>query len=151
MPQENNDDIDTDYFVLEGGVQIAGITAKLGYELLGSDNGTTAFATPLATLHKFNGWSDQFLATPDAGLEDLHVTVSGKAGGGKWLAVYHDFSSDVTRFGADDLGEEINLQYTRSFGKNYYSGIKFAAYSAGDATFGKVDTDKVWLWAGAKF
>ena len=26
------------------------------------------------------------------------------------------------------------------------AGIKLAAYSAGDATAGKVDTNKVWLW-----
>ena len=66
--QEINDAFDTDYMLLEGGIVFNGITIKLGYEVLGSDDGQRGFATPLATLHKFNGWSDQFLGTPDQGL-----------------------------------------------------------------------------------
>ena len=51
----------------------------------------------------------------------------------------------------DDLGTEINAVYAKKFAKKYSAGIKYAAYSAGDSTAGKVDTDKVWLWVGAKF
>lgn len=142
---------DTDYIKLEGGVVYAGLTTKLGMEILGSDGGQTGFATPLATLHKFNGWSDQFLATPNAGLEDLYFSVAGALAGGQWLAVYHDFSADVALEGNRDLGDEINLQYTRGINKHFSAGIKFSAYSAGNSVFGKVDTDKLWLWAGAKF
>lgn len=142
---------DTDYIKLEGGVVNAGLTAKLGMEILGSDDGQTGFATPLATLHKFNGWSDQFLATPNAGLEDVYFKLAGSLAGGKWLAAYHDFSSDVALQGNSDLGDEINLQYTRGINKYFSAGIKYSTYSAGDTVFGKVDTDKLWLWAGAKF
>ena len=142
---------DTDYIKLEGGVVYAGLTTKLGMEILGSDGGQTGFATPLATLHKFNGWSDQFLATPNAGLEDLYFSVAGALAGGQWLAVYHDFSADVALEGNRDLGDELNLQYTRGINKYFSAGIKFSAYSAGNSVFGKVDTDKLWLWAGAKF
>lgn len=149
--QDANDTFDTDYIFLEGGAVISGITAKLGYELLGSDDGQKGFATPLATLHKFNGWSDQFLGTPDAGLEDIYVSVAGKFAGGKWLAAIHKFSADDSVGGADDLGDEINLLYTRKITDNVSGGAKFAAYSAGDAVFRKVDTDKFWLWASLKF
>jgi hypothetical protein len=149
--QDNNDQFDTDYLFVEGGIGISGITAKLGYEILGSDNGQKGFATPLATLHKFNGWADTFLATPNAGLEDLNISVSGKLLGGKWLASYHDYSADVAMSGADDLGDEMNLSYVRKFGKSISAGVKLANYSAGNAVFSKVDTDKFWLWAGAKF
>lgn len=149
--QDNNDQFDTDYVFVEGGVSFSGITAKLGYEILGSDNGQKGFATPLATLHKFNGWADTFLATPNAGLEDLNLSVSGKLLGGKWLASYHDYSADVAMSGADDLGDEVNLSYARKFGKSISGGVKLANYSAGNAVFSKVDTDKFWLWAGAKF
>jgi hypothetical protein len=31
------------------------------------------FTTPLATLHKFQGWADKFLTTPVNGLADLYV------------------------------------------------------------------------------
>ncbi|RBP53453.1 alginate export family protein [Arenicella xantha] len=149
--QETNNVFDTDYLLLEGGAVWSGITAKLGYEVLSSDDGANGFATPLATLHKFNGWSDQFLVTPNQGLEDVVLSVAGQFAGGKWLAAYHDYSSDLPLNGVSDLGDEVNVQYTRGINKHFSAGIKFSAYSAGDAAFGKVDTDKLWVWAGAKF
>ena len=149
--QESNDSFDSEYIFLEGGASFSGITAKLGYELLGSDDGQFGFSTPLATLHKFNGWADVFLATPDAGLEDIYLSLGGKVAGGSWKAVYHSFSSDDSLSGFDDLGDELNLQYTRKITDRVSGGIKLANYSAGDAVFNKVDTDKFWLWASAKF
>ena len=153
--QEINDSFDTDYLFAEGAYTFAevagGLTVKLGYEVLGSDSGQRGFATPLATLHKFNGWSDQFLGTPNQGLEDFYLSVGSKFLGGKWTAVYHDFSSDETLDGASDLGDEINLVYTRAFGDGFSGGIKYADYSAGESVFGKVDTQKAWLWGAYKF
>ena len=150
--QEANDVIDTDYLWLEGGYSFSGITAKIGYEELGSDDGAGGFSTPLATLHKFNGWTDQFLATPAEGLTDFYVSATGKVAGGTWLIAYHDFASDEDAVGGfDDLGDEINLQYVRPIGKNYAAAAKYGSYSAGDEAFGKVDTDRLWLWLNAKF
>ena len=144
-------DFDTDYTLAEAGIGVSGITVKLGYEVLGSDDGNKGFATPLATLHKFNGWADQFLGTPNQGLEDMYLSVGGKLAGGAWLIAYHDFSADESSATVDDLGSEIDLLYKRKFAKYYNAGIKYAAYSAGDAGAGKVDTDKLWLWVGASF
>jgi len=149
--QENGADLETEYLQLEVGVSHAGITGKLAYEVLGTDDGQVGFATPLATLHKFNGWSDRFINTPSAGLQNLSFTLGGKFKGGKWLAVYHDFSSDDSVDGLDDLGSEINLQYTRPFTKSISGGVKFADYSAGDQVFNQVDTQIAWLWASYKF
>jgi hypothetical protein len=136
---------------VEGGVGFKGITGKLGYEVLGSDNGNYGFLTPLATLHAFNGWADQFLLTPDEGLQDLYIAVGGKLVGGKWLIVYHDFSADKPSPTVDDLGSEIDLRYVYPFKKRYKVGIKYAAYSAGDVGAGKVNTDKLWVWMTASF
>ena len=144
-------DFDTDYMLAELGYVFNGITVKGGYELLGSDDGKKGFATPLATLHKFNGWADTFLATPDQGLADTYITVAGKAFGGKWSATYHDFGTDEDSNAIDDFGSEIDIAYTRKLYKNLSGGIKFAAYSEGDKDAGKVDTDKLWVWVGAKF
>ena len=141
-------DFDADYIFAEFGVNFSKLSAKLGYEVLGSDDGAYAFSTPLATLHKFNGWSDQFLNTPTSGLVDVIFTLSGKAAGGSWLAAYHDFSADDTSSGADDLGSEINLQYTTSFAEHYKAAIKYANYSGEN---GKVDANKVWLWVSTSF
>lgn len=142
---------DTKYYLAEGGVVVAGVTAKVGYEVLGSDDGMSGFATPLATLHKFNGWSDQFLATPAQGLKDLYVSLGGKAFGGKWTVAYHDFKADEDTPTIDDLGKELNVAYSKKFGKHYSLGIKYADYNAGDVAAGKFDTEKLWIWAGLTF
>lgn len=141
-------DFDVDYLNLEAGAVFSGITAKVGYEVLGSDDGAFGFATPLATLHKFNGWSDQFLGTPSQGLVDTSFTIAGKVLGGGWTAVYHKFNADDASNTVDDLGSELNLSYVKKYAKYYTAGVKYAAYSAGDI---KVDTDKIWLWLSAKF
>lgn len=146
-----NTEFDANYMLLEAGVVVSGITAKVGYESLGSDNAQYGFSTPLATLHKFQGWTDQFLATPNTGVEDIYLSLAGKAWDGKWTVAYHDFSADDATATVDDLGNELGMVFTKGFGKYYSAGIKYATYSAGDSAAGKVDTDKFWLWLGAKF
>ncbi|WP_371833643.1 alginate export family protein [Shewanella sp. H8] len=141
----------TDYMLGEVGVGFSGLTVKLGYELLGSDDGEYGFSTPLATLHAFNGWADQFLATPKQGLVDTYVSIGGSVVGGKWALVYHDFEADESSATVNDLGDEIDAVFSLPIDKHYTVGVKYASYSAGDAGAGKVDADKVWLWANAKF
>mgnify|MGYP006081174821 CR=1 FL=1 len=144
-------EFDADYLNIEAGLALGKVKLKVGLESLGSDNGQHGFATPLATLHKFNGWSDQFLNTPKVGLDDLYLSASTKLLGGSVVLALHDFSANDNSPTVEDLGSEINLQYTTKFAKYFNGGVKFAAYSAGDDGAGKVDTDKVWLWIGARF
>ena len=139
---------DTTYMKLEIGAKVSGITVKLGREILGSDDGSAAFQTPYATKHKFNGWADQFLTTPNEGLEDIYLSVAGKVSGVKLVAAWHDYSADDASATVDELGSEINLLAARKFGKHYNAGIKYAQYSADDS---KVDTDKLWVWGGLSF
>jgi hypothetical protein len=143
---------DTNYLFGELGLTFSGtlngLTAKVGYEVLGSDNGEFGFATPLATLHKFNGWSDQFLGTPPQGLQDTIFTLTGPIAGGKWLVAYHNFEADQASNSVDDLGSEINLQYTTKIFKHYTLGLKYADYSGAGA---RVDADKLWVWLSTKF
>jgi len=139
---------EADYLHLNLGVTVAGVTAKVAYEALGSDDGAFGFSTPLATLHKFNGWSDQFLATPSVGLVDTNFTLSGTLAGGKWLVRYHDFQADVASETVDELGTEINFHYSRKVAKNYTLAMTYASYAADDF---KVDTDKLWVWLNTKF
>ncbi|QIR13851.1 alginate export family protein [Shewanella aestuarii] len=142
---------DADYLGLELGVGFSGFVAKVGYENLGSDDSMYGFSTPLATLHKFNGWTDQFLATPKEGLQDIYASIGGKVVGGNWLVAYHKFDADQASATVDDLGSEVDVQFTFPIKTNYTLGVKYAAYSQGNNTSGKVDTDKVWLWGSASF
>ncbi|GHB70300.1 hypothetical protein GCM10008107_19570 [Psychrosphaera saromensis] len=141
---------DTSYMLGEVGTKFGGVSVKAGYESLGSDDGAVGFATPLATLHKFNGWSDQFLGTPGVGLNDLYATVAGKAGGGKWSATFHSYAADEASATVDDLGTELNVIYTTKIA-DFPVGVKYAMYTAGDQDAGKVDTDKLWIWTGYTF
>ncbi len=136
--------IDANYLLGELGAVVNGVTAKLSYEVLGGD-GVYGFSTPLATKHAFNGWSDQFLATPADGLVDAYVTVSGKVAGTKLMAVYHDFSSDN---GNIDYGTELDLLLAKKISKTYSVLLKYAQYSADTM---KVDADKLWLQGQLKF
>ncbi|MBL4870428.1 MAG: hypothetical protein JKX72_05690 [Robiginitomaculum sp.] len=138
------------YYHLAAGLSANGLTGKLGYEVLGSDNGVASFQTPLATLHKFNGWADKFLTTPAGGLEDFYGSLSYKVGGDslmkglKFDAVYHDFSADS----GGDYGREIDLQVSKKIGKHYYAGLKFADYNASGFS---TDIQKIWFTVGAGF
>lgn len=145
----NPADYSADYLNLELGGSLNGFGLTAGFEKLGSDGGVQAFQTPLATLHKFNGYADLFLVTPAAGLQDIYVTASKGFNvpalpGLKASVTYHQFDSDI---GSIDYGNEINAALSFKVGK---VGIlaKYANYSA--AGFG-VDTQKFWLQAGISF
>jgi len=136
-------DVDTDYELLEGGLNFAKVGLGLGYEVLGSD-GTVGFATPLATLHAFQGWADKFLATPAAGIEDSYARLSfpfGKRGrftSVAAVAVFHDYDAD---FGSAHFGEELDLQLVARTERMTLTA-KYADYRA-DELF--TDTEKMWL------
>lgn len=142
---------DASYMNVKVGLTVGGIMAKVNYEALSGVDaaGTTAFSTPLATKHKFNGWADKFLGTPAAGLNDMNVMVGYKAKGfGVAKAVYHTFNSNV---GSTNYGSELDLLYkTKISSFNNVTGmVKAAMFTEGDAGLG--DTTKVWLMADYKF
>jgi hypothetical protein len=140
------------YIFAEGGVKFSGVSLLAGYENLGSGKGTGdanfGFSTPYGTNHAFNGWADVFLNTPANGLNDVYAKVVGNVAGIKLVATYHDFNSDKE---GDNLGSEIDLLASKKFNDNISAGIKYANYSAGDETYAYVDTEKLWLFAEAKF
>jgi len=139
----NTADVDTDYELVEGGLTFAKFGIALGYELLGSD-GTVGFATPLATLHAFQGWADKFLATPAAGIEDAYVRFNypfGKRGrftNVAAAAVFHDYGADV---GGAHFGEELNLQLVARTERMTLTA-KYADYRADELL---TDTEKLWF------
>jgi len=131
---------DADYYKIEFGASnvLEHFNLTAGYEVLASDDGV-GFATPLATLHKFQGWADQFLATPGDGIEDLYGSIGGKLGPVKLAAVYHDFQAEDS--GAD-FGSELDLVATWVFNKKLTAQAKIASFDGDDRY---QDTDKVWF------
>jgi hypothetical protein len=147
----NGTEFDADYLLAETSLKVDSLTLKLGFENLQSDNGNFGFATPLATAHKFQGWADQFLGTPNEGIRDIYVSTSTTLGGVKLLAIYHDFSSDTDNLSGDnDLGSELGLVVSKKLG-DYGLSLKYANYSDGDSSFNKADTEKLWLTVSAAF
>ncbi len=140
---DNAVDYDTEYYMLELGTTVKGVGLGVGYEELGSDDGVKGFVTPLATLHKFQGWADMFLATPAGGIEDMYFKVTGKVAGIALAAFYHDFEADEKAIdGIDDYGEEFDAVATYAVNKNLSVQLKYANYNA-DKLY--VDTEKVWF------
>jgi len=138
-----------DYWLLEPGIGIGSLTAKLGYERLGG-NGTVALQTPLATLHAFDGWADKFLTTPADGLRDVYGDVTWKLKGPGVLkgtnlrAAYHDYHSVHA---ALHYGREINLLASHPFGAHLTALVKYAGYRADRFA---TDTHKYWMAVEAK-
>ncbi len=142
---------EADYVAGELGLAVKGFMLTGGYEKLGASRTPgKSFQTPLATLHKFNGWADLFLTTPAAGLEDKYVSlvkafpkVTALPGLNATVA-YHDFRSDTgsTKFGTEwdaSLGFKV---------KKVGLLVKYADYNAD--RFG-VDKRILWLQAEVAF
>lgn len=132
-------DYSADYYAVSASYKIKPVNLTVGYEVLGSDDGVAAFRTPLATLHKFQGWADKFLGTPAAGIEDLYLGVAGAVGKLKLAATFHDYTSNE---GSSDLGSEINIVATLPLHKTTSVQLKFADYSADNHA---TDTTKIWV------
>jgi hypothetical protein len=134
-----------DFWSAQLGLGVLGFTLTAGYEELGSDGGTAAFQTPLATLHAFNGWADVFLTTPPKGLRDTYVGIARSfAPGLKADLTWHEFDSD---FGALNYGSEWNA----SLGFKLGQLALLAKYANYDAEQFAIDTEKLWLQAEVGF
>ncbi|GAB5495630.1 MAG: alginate export family protein [Phycisphaerales bacterium] len=117
-----------------------------GYQLLGSDDGNFAFRFPLGTNHKFQGFADNFLVTPAAGLQDLYIGVGGDLPGGiKGGITYHEFWSDQ---GSNDLGYEVDLVASKQITPLWSVLVKAAFF---DGSSGQPDTNRLWAQTTYKF
>jgi hypothetical protein len=137
-----------DYWLAEARMPVAGFALTAGYEVLGAGTGGSV-QTPLATLHKFNGWADKFLVTPANGLRDLYVGAARPFPALKALPglnaalVWHRFNSDRQ---SRAYGREWDAQLGFRLGRTALL-VKYADYRrAGAADFaGDADTKKLWL------
>ncbi|MDH3644953.1 MAG: alginate export family protein [Gammaproteobacteria bacterium] len=143
---DNLNSYDANYLLLEGALAFSAVDLKLGYEVLQGDGvPNQRFQTPLATLHKFQGWADKFLSTPAGGIEDFYVGVSGKVFNATYNVIYHDFSAET---GGGSYGDEIDASLQWKFGEHYGLLLKLAHYSADSFA---TDTKKYWVMFTAGF
>ena len=144
-----------DYWLGEASVTWQGVTGLVGYESLGG-NGSIGFATPLATLHIFNGWADQFLTTPVNGLDDLYLRLGYIMPADVLLskslnlnATYHDFKTDQLHRG---IGTEWDLQAELTVDSSLSFMAKYANYAGSGASFGGFpDKSVFWLQTAYKY
>lgn len=135
-----------DYYLAELNGSYRSWTLGVGFEVLEGD-GIKGFTTPLATLHRFQGWADKFLTTPVNGIRDFYASAGFQKKGVGPLdtlgvnAVWHQYDSQR---GGLDYGDELNLQLQGKF-RRYTGTLKYAAYNATPATpLSTRDTDKLW-------
>ncbi len=137
---DNPNDVSLSYIAAEVSKKLGEVTAALGYESLEGD-GTSGFTTPLATVHKFNGFADKFAGKsiglagglPD-GLEDLYVKFVYKvpvANGIPVTLFYHKFKAENSGV---DFGDEIDAVV--AYKLNDYTTLiaKGAYFDAEDGT-----------------
>lgn len=154
-----NAEIDATYYDAALAANISGIIVGAEYEVLGQANGSSAkgFTTPLATLHKFQGFADEFLVqtagSNNNGLMDASLKAGYVSKGfGKLLGFYHSFSAETGS--ATDLGSEFDALYANGIpGVNGLKGlVKAAFYQAGETGSGHTaDNTKFWVQLDYKF
>jgi hypothetical protein len=136
-------DYANDYYAFELSGAYRQYSLGVGLETLEGD-GVRGFATPLATLHKFQGWADKFLTTPPNGVDDRHVVAGYTTKGAGFLdslsatVVYHEFDSARSSL---DYGTEVDLQLQAKW-RRYSGTLKYADY---DADQFATDTRKLWV------
>lgn len=133
---------DLDYLALAGGLKTPNRWASVGLERLDGDGGR-GFATPLATLHAFQGWADAFLTTPAAGVRDINLRAGLTVNAGVPLrlqAAAHDFADAD---GSTAYGRELDLLLAAPINKRLTAEAKAAFFHAHHPAF--PDRTKVWV------
>jgi len=141
--RDNPLNFDNDYYLLELTGTYRQYSVGFGTEVL-EGNGVKGFTTPLATLHKFQGWADKFLTTPANGIEDRYVSAGATLKGVAMLDTlslqtsYHSYRAERI---SQAYGDEFNIQVAAKY-QRFQALVKYAEYSA-DRLF--TDTAKFWV------
>ncbi len=149
--KDNPFDVSVEYYRIEPSLQVGAFQFRAGLEVLGGD-GTRGFQTPLALLHAFNGWADQFVVTPANGLEDYYAEAKYRFNntdtffdGMNVTVAYHDFSSDIN---GQHYGDEFNAAISKKLFGKVTALAKIAVYNADEFS---TDTTKFWFQLSASF
>ncbi|MFN2329575.1 MAG: alginate export family protein [Chromatocurvus sp.] len=137
-------DYAANYYHAQGIYDFSAVQLELSREALGADN-NTGFKTPLATLHKFQGWADVFLNTPEGGIEDTSLALQGRVQDITWRAVVHRFAAEQ---GGARYGREFDVDVRWRINKRMTFQFRYAYFEADDAMSGNFqDVRKAWFIA----
>ena len=123
------------YRKISASLEYLNVEFGLRHELLAERDGV-GFTTPLATLHKFQGWADQFLNTPNEGLVDNSVNLKWSSRPWTVDARHHWFESDK---GSIDIGQEFDLDLIFSPKREHEVKLRFADFNPDSGQTLKVD------------
>ena len=136
---DNPNSYDAVFYGGEATFDLPFLNITAGHHTLGSDNGRHGFRAPLATLHKWQGWTDKFLATPPKGVRDTWLSATRKMFGFTLTGVYHDFRATD---GGDRYGSELGASLVYAPVDKLTLQAKAARYFADGLAS---DTTKIWL------
>jgi len=132
------------YSLAQGVYSFGTVQVEITREVLGSDR-NTGFRTPLATLHKFQGWADVFLNTPEDGIEDISLAFQGGVENLTWRVVGHRFAAER---GSAGYGHEFDIDVSWQMNERLSFQFRFAAFDANSAAARQYqDVRKAWLIA----
>ena len=146
---DNPNDYAADYYLADLTVTPGRFKFKARGEILGSDNGQ-GLQTPLASLHGFQGFADQFLVTPDDGVRDYSILAGydfgtvGPFSNVSTFARHHWFEADTTGV---RYGREIDLSLKAKINRVGFA-LEYTHYNA--ETFSS-DTEAVFLTTEISF
>lgn len=142
---DNPAEVDADYGRAIFTAKRARYWLRAAYEVLGGSVEDGRITTPLATLHKFNGWVDKFLQTPPDGLRDLSFGAGGRFGAFDAQIALREFRSDTAGL---DYGRELDAQLRWTAPWKQVISLEAGRYDADEFS---TDTTKVWLWTTYTF
>lgn len=122
-------DYDAKYMAGDLSTKITGVTLGGGFEIM-----EAGFRTPLATVHKFNGFADALLPLGgfDNGLEDMYVYAGYTIPIGNGIStkvIYHWFDTESGGTADQDGGTELDLVATYKLNKYATLLAKYGNYS----------------------
>lgn len=137
-------DYAANYYLAQGIYDVGAVQFELNREVLGADN-NAGFRTPLSTLHKFQGWADVFLDTPQDGIEDTSLALQGGLQNITWRVVFHRFAAEQ---GSARYGREFDVDVSWQLNKRLSFQFRFADFEADSTMAGNFrDVRKAWIIA----
>lgn len=154
--QQDNDsntagtDYSLNYYAFDASASYVGFQLGGGFEIMEGD-GTQGFRTPLATVHKFNGFADKFagrsLGGIPNGLEDYYLYAGYKipvGNGLKTKIVYHQFDPE----NADgQYGDEVDFVASYTINSYLNTVLKYGDYDPdSNATGVGIGRKEIFSW-----